>query len=85
MEKRPQIKGIIIKAYTKAPKKPNSAARKVARVRIREGERMKEVEAFITGKKAKELGFLSQNIGEQVVLLIPKRKKDLPGVKYRLV
>lgn len=80
----PQKKGIIIKLYTKTPKKPNSALRKVALVRIKytnmitRKKEEKDIEAYIPGENNK-LGI------NNVVLIIPKRKKDLPGVKYTII
>jgi small subunit ribosomal protein S12 len=72
---QPQIKGICIKIYNRSPKKPNSALRKVAKVRIRSG---KKIECYIPGEKHS----LQQH---SVVLIRGGRVKDLPGVRYHLI
>jgi len=71
----PQRKGICLKVYTLSPKKPNSANRKVARVRL--SSRAK-VSSFIPG----EYHLLQQHSG---VLVRGGRVKDLPGVRYHMV
>merc|ERR1712138_10459 len=71
----PQRKGICLKVYTLSPKKPNSANRKVARVRL--SSRAK-VSSFIPGERHS----LQQH---SVVLVRGGRVKDLPGVRYRMV
>lgn len=71
----PQKKGTCIKVYTTTPKKPNSALRKVAKVRLSNG---KEVIAYIPGE--------GHNLQEHSVVLVRGgRVKDLPGVKYHIV
>ena len=71
----PQKKGICIRVYTKTPKKPNSAIRKVAKVRL---SNKIEVIAYIPGE--------GHNLQEHsVVLLRGGRVKDLPGVKYKII
>jgi small subunit ribosomal protein S12 len=71
----PQRRGICTRVYTTTPKKPNSALRKVARVRLTSGF---EVTAYIPG--------IGHNIQEHsVVLLRGGRVKDLPGVRYHIV
>ena len=71
----PQKKGVVQRVYTRKPKKPNSALRKVAKVRLTNG---KEVEAYIMGE--------GHNLQEHSVVLVRGgRVPDLPGVKYKLV
>ena len=71
----PQRKGVCLKVYTRSPKKPNSALRKVARVRLTNGI---EVTAYIPGE--------GHNLQEHSVALIRGgRVKDLPGVRYHIV
>ena len=71
----PQRRGVCVRVYTTTPKKPNSAMRKVARVRLTNG---KEVNAYIPGE--------GHNLQEHSIVLIRGgRVKDLPGVRYRLV
>ena len=71
----PQRRGVCIKVYTTTPKKPNSALRKVARVRLTSGF---EVTAYIGGE--------GHNLQEHSVVLIRGgRVKDLPGVRYHIV
>ncbi len=71
----PQKRGVCTRVYTTTPKKPNSALRKVARVRITNGA---EVTAYIGGE--------GHNLQEHsVVLLRGGRVKDLPGVRYHIV
>ena len=75
LEKSPQKRGVCVKVYTTTPKKPNSALRKVARVRLSNGF---EVTAYIPGE--------GHNLQEHsVVLLRGGRVKDLPGVRYHTV
>lgn len=83
LRNKPQIKGIIIKLFTMSPKKPNSALRKVAKVRIniwrkKIGTFNKEVIAYIP----KEKHTLTIH---NTVLMIPYKTKDLPGVKYKIL
>ena len=71
----PQRRGVCTRVYTTTPKKPNSALRKVARVRLTSGF---EVTAYIPG--------IGHNLQEHsVVLLRGGRVKDLPGVRYHIV
>jgi small subunit ribosomal protein S12 len=71
----PQKKAICMRVYTTTPKKPNSALRKVARVRVSSGF---EVTAYIPG--------IGHNLQEHSVILIRGgRVKDLPGVKYHVI
>ena len=71
----PQKRGVCVKVTTRTPKKPNSALRKVARVRLTNGE---EVTAYIMGE--------GHNLQEHSVVLIQGgRVKDLPGVRYHIV
>lgn len=71
----PQRRGVCVRVYTTTPKKPNSAMRKVARVRLSNGS---EVNAYIPGE--------GHNLQEHSVVLIRGgRVKDLPGVRYHLV
>ncbi|MFV9988733.1 MAG: 30S ribosomal protein S12 [Coxiella endosymbiont of Dermacentor nuttalli] len=75
LESCPQKRGVCIRVYTTTPKKPNSALRKVARVRITNGT---EVTAYIGGE--------GHNLQEHSVVLIRGgRVKDLPGVRYHIV
>jgi small subunit ribosomal protein S12 len=71
----PQKRGVCVRVYTTTPKKPNSAMRKVARVRLTNG---KEVNAYIPGE--------GHNLQEHSIVMIRGgRVKDLPGVRYHLV
>ena len=71
----PQRRGVCVRVYTTTPKKPNSALRKVARVRLTSGF---EVTAYIPG--------IGHNLQEHSIVLIRGgRVKDLPGVRYRIV
>ena len=71
----PQKRGVCVRVYTTTPKKPNSAMRKVARVRLTNGN---EVNAYIPGE--------GHNLQEHSVVLIRGgRVKDLPGVRYHIV
>lgn len=71
----PQKRGVCIRVYTATPKKPNSALRKVARVRLSNGY---EVTAYIPGE--------GHNLQEHSVVLIRGgRVKDLPGVRYHIL
>ena len=75
MEACPQKRGVCIRVYTTTPKKPNSALRKVARVRLTSRQ---EVTAYIPG--------IGHNLQEHSVVLIRGgRVKDLPGVRYHMV
>jgi len=71
----PQKRGVCVRVYTTTPKKPNSALRKVARVRLTNGI---EVTSYIPG--------IGHNLQEHSVVLIRGgRVKDLPGVRYHVV
>lgn len=71
----PQKRGVCVRVYTTTPKKPNSALRKVARVKTTNGH---EVTAYIGGE--------GHNLQEHSVVLIRGgRVKDLPGVRYHIV
>ena len=71
----PQKRGVCIRVYTTTPKKPNSALRKVARVRLTNGL---EVTSYIPGE--------GHNLQEHSVVLIRGgRVKDLPGVRYHII
>ena len=75
LEQSPQKRGVCLKVYTTTPKKPNSALRKVARVRLSNGF---EVTAYIPGE--------GHNLQEHSVVLIRGgRVKDLPGVRYHIL
>jgi small subunit ribosomal protein S12 len=72
---RPFLRGVCIKVTTTTPKKPNSALRKIARVRLTSGQ---EVTAYIPGE--------GHNLQEHSVVLIRGgRVKDLPGVQYHVI
>ena len=75
MEKNPQKRGVCTRVYTTTPKKPNSALRKVARIRLTNGF---EVTGYIPGEGHK----LQEH---SVVLIRGGRVKDLPGVRYHIV
>ena len=75
LKKNPQIKGDWARVYTRTPKKPNSAIRKVAKVELWTG---RSVEAYIPGE-----GHTLQQ--HSVVLVRGGRVPDLPGVKYKLI
>lgn len=71
----PQKRGVCTRVYTQTPKKPNSALRKVARVRLTNGT---EVTTYIPG--------IGHNLQEHSVVLIRGgRVKDLPGVRYHII
>src|SRR3954471_6570112 len=75
MEECPQKRGVCTRVYTTTPKKPNSALRKVARVRLTNGF---EVTSYIPGE--------GHNLQEHSVVLIRGgRVKDLPGVRYHII
>jgi small subunit ribosomal protein S12 len=75
LENCPQRRGVCTRVYTTTPKKPNSALRKVARVRLSNG---KEVNAYIPGE--------GHNLQEHSIVLVEGgRVKDLPGVRYHVV
>ena len=71
----PQKRGVCTRVYTQTPKKPNSALRKVARVRLTNGI---EVTAYIPG--------VGHNLQEHSIVLVRGgRVKDLPGVRYKII
>jgi len=71
----PQRRGVCVRVYTTTPKKPNSAMRKVARVRL---TNQKEVNAYIPGE--------GHNLQEHSIVLVRGgRVKDLPGVRYHVI
>jgi small subunit ribosomal protein S12 len=75
LQKNPQKRGVCTRVYTTTPKKPNSALRKVARVRLTNGY---EVTAYIPGE--------GHNLQEHSIVLIRGgRVKDLPGVRYHII
>ena len=75
LDSSPQKRGVCTRVYTTTPKKPNSAMRKVARVRLTNG---KEVNAYIPGE--------GHNLQEHSIVLIEGgRVKDLPGVRYHVI
>ncbi len=75
LEQNPQKRGVCTRVYTTTPKKPNSALRKVARVRLTNGQ---EVTSYIPGE--------GHNLQEHSVILIRGgRVKDLPGVRYHTI
>jgi small subunit ribosomal protein S12 len=75
LKSAPQRRGVCLRVFTATPKKPNSALRKVARVRLTNG---REVNAYIGG--------VGHNLQEHSVVLVRGgRVKDLPGVRYHIV
>ena len=75
LDTSPQKRGVCTRVYTTTPKKPNSALRKVARVKLTNGQ---EVSAYIPGE--------GHNLQEHSVVLIRGgRVKDLPGVRYHIL
>ena len=75
LQENPQRRGVCTRVYTVTPKKPNSALRKVARVRLTNGI---EVTAYIPG--------VGHNLQEHSVVLVRGgRVKDLPGVRYHII
>jgi small subunit ribosomal protein S12 len=75
LDSSPQRRGVCVRVYTTTPKKPNSAMRKVARVRLTNG---KEVNAYIPGE--------GHNLQEHSIVMIRGgRVKDLPGVRYHII
>ena len=71
----PQRRGVCTRVYTSTPKKPNSALRKVARVRLTSGQ---EVTAYIPG--------VGHNLQEHSIVLVRGgRVRDLPGVRYKII
>lgn len=75
LEGNPQKKGVVLRVFTRKPKKPNSAQRKIAKVRL---SNKREVDTYIMGE--------GHNIQEHSVVLVRGgRVPDLPGVNYKLV
>jgi small subunit ribosomal protein S12 len=75
MQGCPQKRGVCIRVYTTTPKKPNSALRKVARVRLTNGQ---EVTSYIPG--------VGHNLQEHSIVMIRGgRVKDLPGIRYHII
>ncbi len=75
LESCPQKRGVCLQVRTQTPKKPNSALRKIARVRLSNG---KEVTAYIPGE--------GHNLQEHSIVLVRGgRVRDLPGVRYKIV
>ncbi|MGD8387471.1 MAG: 30S ribosomal protein S12 [Desulfobacteraceae bacterium] len=75
LQQCPQKRGVCVRVYTSTPKKPNSALRKVARVRLTNGI---EVTSYIPG--------VGHNLQEHSVVMIRGgRVKDLPGVRYHII
>ena len=75
LQRNPQRRGVCIRVYTTTPKKPNSALRKVARVRLTNGM---EVTAYIPG--------IGHELQEHAVVLVRGgRVRDLPGVRYHII
>lgn len=75
LKRCPQKRGVCVRVYTSTPKKPNSALRKVARVRLTNGI---EVTTYIPG--------IGHNLQEHAIVLIRGgRVKDLPGVRYHII
>ena len=75
LDSSPQRRGVCVRVYTTTPKKPNSAMRKVARVRL---TNQKEVNAYIPGE--------GHNLQEHSIVLVRGgRVKDLPGVRYHIL
>ena len=75
MKDCPQVRGVCVRVFTTTPKKPNSALRKVARVRLTNGV---EITSYIPG--------VGHNLQEHSVVLIRGgRVKDLPGVRYHII
>lgn len=75
LKSSPQKRGVCIRVYTSTPKKPNSALRKVARVRLTNGM---EITSYIPGE--------GHNLQEHSVVLVRGgRIKDLPGVRYHII
>jgi small subunit ribosomal protein S12 len=75
LQENPLRRGVCVRVYTTTPKKPNSALRKVARVRLTNGI---EITAYIPG--------IGHNLQEHSIVLVRGgRVKDLPGVRYKIV
>ena len=75
LEKQPLKRGVCVKVYTTTPKKPNSAIRKIAKIRLSND---REIIAYIPGE--------GHNLQEHSVVLVRGgRVKDMPGVKYKVI
>ncbi|MDD5622951.1 MAG: 30S ribosomal protein S12 [Actinomycetota bacterium] len=75
LQENPLRRGVCLRVYTSTPKKPNSALRKVARVRLTNGA---EVTAYIPG--------IGHNLQEHSIVLVRGgRVRDLPGVRYKII
>ncbi len=75
LQENPMRRGVCLRVYTSTPKKPNSALRKVARVRLTNGA---EITAYIPG--------IGHNLQEHSIVLVRGgRVRDLPGVRYKIV
>ena len=75
LQESPQKRGVCVRVFTQTPKKPNSALRKVARVRLTSGV---EVTAYIPGE--------GHNLQEHSIVLVRGgRVRDLPGVRYKII
>jgi small subunit ribosomal protein S12 len=75
LQSSPQKRGVCVRVFTQTPKKPNSALRKVARVRLSNG---KEITAYIPGE--------GHNLQEHSIVLVRGgRVRDLPGVRYHVL
>ncbi len=75
LQGNPQKRGVCLRVYTKTPKKPNSAIRKIAKIRL---SNKREIIAYIPGE--------GHNLQEHSVVLVRGgRVKDMPGVKYKVV
>ena len=75
LQNSPQKRGVCVRVFTQTPKKPNSALRKVARVRLTSGM---EVTAYIPGE--------GHNLQEHSIVMVRGgRVKDLPGVRYNII
>ncbi len=75
LQKNPQRQGVCLRVFTRTPKKPNSAIRKVARIRLTNSM---DISAYIPG--------IGHNLQENSVVLVRGgRVKDLPGVKYHII
>lgn len=75
LKKSPQKRGVCMRVYTKTPKKPNSAIRKIAKIRL---SNTREIIAYIPGE--------GHNLQEHSVVLVRGgRVKDMPGIKYKVI
>ena len=75
LQDNPQKRGVCLRVYTKTPKKPNSAIRKIAKIRL---SNKREIIAYIPGE--------GHNLQEHSVVLVRGgRVKDMPGIKYKVV